>query len=419
MTQINVRQRVNLVMIVWLVLICGSLIFPDYPTTIYTPEGSAVPDTYIITGELTSSDIAFIHASVADLYPNAERLGSATRKYNCHAYSWHISEGGNNVWIGYTTDTAENIYWLDESYIETRESLATKVSYSGNHSAVTTSTAGYYISKWGSWPLMRHYMTDCPEIYGSPSRFYRTGPLPPVDLYVSADPVYPIRLAPGETFTALCQIDGYSPGASTLKYYLSSDSTLDASDTYLGSDNVGTVSEVTYPNMETEDFVLPTWVTDGTWYIIFQADANNQVTEANENNNIDVFPFPVETPPAPPDLYIYSTSLTPTFVERGDLVFVQCKVKNQGGTTAGTSTLKCYISLDNTLSPDDTYLASRTIGSLAPGAVSTEQSIQYEIPLTGPDRIYFILVADANNQVSEDDENNNEGVRSLFVPGVM
>jgi hypothetical protein len=26
-------------------------------------------------------------------------VGEATKKYNCHAYAWHITEGGDTVWI--------------------------------------------------------------------------------------------------------------------------------------------------------------------------------------------------------------------------------------------------------------------------------------------------------------------------------
>jgi CARDB len=403
------RKKENLVLFVCLMLVCGSFLFPDYPTTITTPNGSVVPDTYIRT-EMSSADIAYWNSYVESAYPNADRVSSATNTYNCHAYAWH----GTGVWIGYSTSTAEDIYWTDGSYVETSASLATKVSYSGNHSAVTTCTSGYYISKWGSLPLMYHYKTDCPAGYGSPSKFYRLAPAPSVDLYVSGDPVYPHTVAPGGTFTALCLVEGYSSVSSTLKYYLSSNSTLDASDTYLGSDSVGSVSPEC-SSTETENFVLPTWVSDGTWYIIFEVDANNQVAEANENNNTDYFSFPVVTPPSDPDLYINSTSHTPSLVQEGDLVFVKCTVKNQGGTTAGSSTLKYYLSSDSTLSGDDTYLTSRTISSLAPGAVSTEQSYRYSVPTNSPDRIYFIMVADANSQVSEEDENNNTGVRSIFI----
>lgn len=30
---------------------------------------------------------------------NVTKLAGATATYNCHAYAWHVSEGGSNVWV--------------------------------------------------------------------------------------------------------------------------------------------------------------------------------------------------------------------------------------------------------------------------------------------------------------------------------
>jgi hypothetical protein len=135
----------------------------DTPTTIYTPKGSTVPDTYN-RDEMSPDEIAFNNNWAITTYPNAIFLESATRTYNCHAYAWHVSEGGNRVWIGYSSSTAEDIYWQDGSYGEVAiEAEATKVSYaSNNHSAVTTAQPGWFKSKWGGTPLMQHAWNDCP-----------------------------------------------------------------------------------------------------------------------------------------------------------------------------------------------------------------------------------------------------------------
>lgn len=75
-------------------------------------------------------------------YNGAILVGSPSYQYNCHAYAWHVSEGGEKVWIGFDGSKAEDIYWTDGSYIEVPESKATKVSYheSGNHSAIRLSS---------------------------------------------------------------------------------------------------------------------------------------------------------------------------------------------------------------------------------------------------------------------------------------
>ena len=101
-------------------------------------------------------------------------------KYNCHAYAWHVSEGGDKVWIGGYFVTTEDIYWADGSYTEVAENVATKVSYhqDGNHSAVRLNST-WYQSKWGNGPLVRHHPNDVPQIY-QPSKvkkYYKRTPL--------------------------------------------------------------------------------------------------------------------------------------------------------------------------------------------------------------------------------------------------
>lgn len=145
-----------------ILFILSSLILLPQSVNIYTPMGSLVPDTYIVEESLTPADIVYMNSKLTIQYPNAQKLEEATSTYNCHAYAWHISEGGNRVWIGYYTATAEDIYWQDGSYIEVTNPIkGDKVVYvNDNHSAVTTSENGIVISKWGQWPLLKHSIYD-------------------------------------------------------------------------------------------------------------------------------------------------------------------------------------------------------------------------------------------------------------------
>ena len=85
-------------------------------------------------------------------------------------------EGGNNLedprWIGYSETTDEDIYMTDGSYKEVAsEVYPGKVSWaSGDHSAITTSTSGVYLSKWNQYPLMEHDWDDSP--FGSSNLKY-------------------------------------------------------------------------------------------------------------------------------------------------------------------------------------------------------------------------------------------------------
>jgi len=134
-----------------------------------TPHCSVIPDTY----ELTIADVSYTSTQLLtianDLYVNyngAELIDAPSNKYNCHAYAWHVSEGGNKVWIGYYTDTAEDVYWTDGSYIEVPENESTKVSYhqDGNHSAIRLNST-WYQSKWGPSALVKHHPNDVPSGY--------------------------------------------------------------------------------------------------------------------------------------------------------------------------------------------------------------------------------------------------------------
>ncbi len=145
--------------------------------TRYTPNGSPVRAYNAIT-EMSSADKINWSNHVSTYYPLATELNphSATRSYNCHAYAWHISEGGDNVWIGYYSgqETDEDIYWTDGSYIEqSNEMGAEKISYyADNHSAIQTSTQGIYKSKWGEGPLMSHSRAYGPSVYNMNYRKY-------------------------------------------------------------------------------------------------------------------------------------------------------------------------------------------------------------------------------------------------------
>lgn len=152
------------------------------PATIRTPKGSIVSDTGTFVGtdvRLTSNDLAALDYDLRVNYNGAQRIGNPTYKYNCHAYAWYLTEGGNNnVWLGITSRTAHNTYWTDGSYIETLESTATKVVYRGNHTAIRQDS-NWYQSKWGSSALVKHHPNDVPSGYlpQTPKRNYKRNTL--------------------------------------------------------------------------------------------------------------------------------------------------------------------------------------------------------------------------------------------------
>ena len=138
-----------------------------------TPANSVV-----ITGTLITTDYSYIEQislkyDVENNY-NVTVVGPATKKYNCHSYAWHMSDGhsSDEVWIGLKSAQDEDIYWTDGSYYSVSSSQATHVSYSNEHSAIRLSN-GLYRSKWGALPLVEHASSVVPNIYGIPVEFYK------------------------------------------------------------------------------------------------------------------------------------------------------------------------------------------------------------------------------------------------------
>lgn len=83
-----------------------------------------------------------------------------------------MAEGGLVRWIGYYVTTDEDIYMTDGSYIQVcNEIYPGKVTWvNGDHSAITTSTPGRWISKWNKYPLVEHNKDETP--FGTGYAYY-------------------------------------------------------------------------------------------------------------------------------------------------------------------------------------------------------------------------------------------------------
>jgi len=145
---------------------------------VYTCKGGVIA-TLIANSELNSTDLAdtnFQFFNPSGYYyhlglTTSNIIGGYTAYYNCHAYAWHITEGNtNNVWINAGLN-ASNIstYWSGSysCFAACPQVTATKIHYySGDHSAVKSTVAGKYESKFGAWYLMRHHPDSVP--YSNP-----------------------------------------------------------------------------------------------------------------------------------------------------------------------------------------------------------------------------------------------------------
>ena len=236
------------------------------------------------------------------------------------------------------------------------------------------------------------------------------------DLIVDDMNLDPVRVYAGQTANASCKVlnrDEGKAGASVLKYYLSQDNTFNANDILLGSDII--VPLASHGSMDLrKELTIPSGTQAGSWYILFFADADYQVAESNEANNVANSRITVIAAQLP-DLIIKNTSANPSRIQQGQTTLTSCKVRNQGQGNAGASIIKYYLSADNHYSSNDSCLASETIPPLASNSDISISKVLTISEFTVPGIWYILFYADAENQVAEKDENNNVGSIKITV----
>lgn len=115
-----------------------------------------------------------------------------------------------------------------------------------------------------------------------------------------------------------------------------------------------------------------------------------------------------------PDLIISSLS-TPVSAITGNTLSFNYTIKNQGTTTAGSSTTQFYLSQDNTLDASDTSLGTSSVASINAGrSKNIAFSALLDSNLT-PGTYYIFAKADTNNVVTEYDEANNISSKSISI----
>ena len=237
------------------------------------------------------------------------------------------------------------------------------------------------------------------------------------DLVVQSPAVSPTSVLSGATTTASCTVynqGGASAGASNLKYYLSSDNAYGTGDVLLATDAVSALNASASAPVS-EVVTIPSSTAAGNYYILFEADADAQVTESNENNNVGSAALTVTSASGSPDLIVLYPAASPTALTAGQTTTASCTVQNQGTASAAASNLKYYLSTDNAYSTGDTYLATDAISSLVSGASAAVSEVLTIPAATASGTWYIVCFADADAQVTESNEGNNFGYIAISV----
>lgn len=137
--------------------------------TRYTPTGVSVfaekITEYYSEAQIAAATVWWQDSIVRANWSSATIISPCSSTYNCHAYSWHMSDGGDAVWISSDSEVAKYYNGSSATYKKVdNPGKYRKVNYNGaSHSAVVDSNnINWVYSKWGSGPVVRHAPGDSP-----------------------------------------------------------------------------------------------------------------------------------------------------------------------------------------------------------------------------------------------------------------
>ena len=186
-------------------------------------------------------------------------------------------------------------------------------------------------------------------------------------------------------------------------YYLSKDSNITASDTYLGYRYISGLGAGASDTNSINFTILNNL--SGSYYIGAIVDPTNKVFESNESNNILASPTSINV--VLPDLAATSVNALSTSYRRGTTMTVKNTVKNQGKVTSGGFYVNIYLYKNYKGKITSIYLGRQYFSSVGAGASKTAYT-KLTIKSTIPKGLYYCrMVVDPENNVAESSKSNN------------
>jgi subtilisin family serine protease len=231
------------------------------------------------------------------------------------------------------------------------------------------------------------------------------------DLLVSALTV-PARGGAGATLaiTETIQNQGSEgAAASTTRYYVSANATLDAADTLLAGGRAVPALGPGVVNTGSSVVALPSDLATGNYYVIAKADGDGVVAETQEGNNVLARAIAVG-----PDLTVTAVTM-PAKIGAGAVVSITDTTTNPGGGSAPASTTRFYLSANAAFDAGDPLLGERAVAGLAANGASTGTTT-VTIPAGIPPGPYYVFArADGLGTVVESSELNNSLIKAVTV----
>ncbi|MDH3348745.1 MAG: S8 family serine peptidase [Desulfobulbaceae bacterium] len=193
------------------------------------------------------------------------------------------------------------------------------------------------------------------------------------DLVVLSPSVDKSSLQSGESLEISATVKNIGDGAAnstTLRYYLSVDSTITTSDTALPTDYVTSLE----PNATSiENLSISAPASPDTYWIGACVDTVSGESTTTNNCSTGVQITVVESP-AYPDLVVILPSVNDPTLQTSESFTIFVTVKNDGGEQANSTVLRYYLSIDSIITTGDTELETNSIISLAPGSTSPQST---------------------------------------------
>ena len=198
-----------------------------------------------------------------------------------------------------------------------------------------------------------------------------------VDLVVHSVSASETRVELNGDFDFSATVENQGDGeadSSTLRYYRSTDSTINTSDTELTTDSVSSL-DPDETSDESEELYPPT--TAGTYYYGVCVDTVSGESDTQNNCSTGVEITVVE---GDPELSVRMSGLGDNILGTGVSFTLTATVRNYGQGDAATTTLRYYRSTDSSISTSDTLIGTDSVGSLG-----VEETEDYSETVTTPD----------------------------------
>ena len=235
----------------------------------------------------------------------------------------------------------------------------------------------------------------------SPAVTVTVGAAPAPDLVVDAPTVNIGSPAAGARFTLSATVRNQGNGRSdstTLRYYQSTDSTITAGDTEVGTDSV---FRLVASGSGDESTSLTAPSTSGTYYYGACVDTVSGESDAT-NNCSPAVTVTVGAAPAP-DLVVDAPTVSESAPAAGGSFTLSATVRNQGAARSDSTTLRYYQSSDATITTGDTEVGTDSVFGLA-ASWSGDESISLNAPSTPGTYYYGACVDEVNGEL--DTQNN-------------